>query len=103
MTDRIDVETRNPGEVAKRGDLFTRLKAIRARLSAESGTPENHIAADFTLLEMERIRPATIAEMLSVHGIGPKRLRLYGRQFLVECIAATIRKPHRSRGRIGPP
>jgi ATP-dependent DNA helicase RecQ len=62
--------------------LFDVLRELRLRLARERGIPAYLVFSDATLLEMAERRPATLGELGSVSGVGPKKLRVYGRAFL---------------------
>ena len=71
-------------------DLRTPLTRLRQRLEASlrlGGAKEQRVAAyvvfaDKTLIDMARRKPATVAEMGAVHGVGAAKLRQYGEVFL---------------------
>ena len=63
-------------------DLFTRLKALRREIAKERGVPAYLVFNDATLLEMVARRPQSEAQLAAVPGVGPKKLRSYGRAFL---------------------
>jgi ATP-dependent DNA helicase RecQ len=69
-----------PGEYD--GELFARLRALRRHLADERHVPAYMIFSDATLAEMAARRPGTEEELLAVSGVGPKKLALYGGQFL---------------------
>jgi ATP-dependent DNA helicase RecQ len=62
--------------------LFEELKKLRRRLADERGVPAYVIFSDATLLAMADRRPTNDAELLSISGIGPKKLATYGDAFL---------------------
>jgi ATP-dependent DNA helicase RecQ len=62
--------------------LFARLRALRRRLADERNVPAYVIFGDATLLEMAARRPTTEDELLTVSGVGPKKLARYGDVFL---------------------
>ena len=63
-------------------DLLSALKALRRDLAAERGVPAYVVFADATLIDMCRLRPATLDDMALVKGVGPKKLETYGAAFL---------------------
>ncbi len=83
-------DTRRPAEDA----LLPRLKALRKRLAAEKGVPAYTVFSDYTLQEMDRLRPQTKEELLAVGGVGEVKLRQYGEVFLREI--AGEEKPRRT-------
>jgi len=69
-------------------DLFERLRELRTALARERNVPPYVIFSDASLRDMARLRPASEAEFLRVHGVGEKKLADLGEAFL-ECIAGT--------------
>ena len=63
-------------------DLLSALKALRRDLAAERGVPAYVVFADATLIDMCRLRPASLDDMGLVKGVGPKKLETYGEAFL---------------------
>jgi ATP-dependent DNA helicase RecQ len=59
--------------------LWQRLKELRKALAAERGVPAYVVFSDATLLRIAQERPRTDAELLTISGVGPKKLQLYGR------------------------
>jgi len=71
-------ETPNPV-----GDpLFEALRALRRELAAEAQMPPYVIFHDATLREMAAARPATLAQLSEISGIGARKLEAYGDAFL---------------------
>jgi ATP-dependent DNA helicase RecQ len=64
--------------------LLERLKRTRRKLAEERQVPAYVIFSDATLLELVRLRPQTLDEMIRVSGVGPTKLERYGRHFLQE-------------------
>jgi ATP-dependent DNA helicase RecQ len=64
--------------------LLERLKRVRRKLADERKVPAYVIFSDATLLELVRVRPQTLADMIRVFGVGPAKLERYGRHFLQE-------------------
>ncbi|WP_363347497.1 DNA helicase RecQ [Methylocystis echinoides] len=62
--------------------ILAALKRKRRELAQEEGVPAYVIFADRTLIDMAEKRPATLDEMLSVHGVGERKLARYGDAFL---------------------
>ncbi len=67
---------------ARDGEAFEALRELRRRLADERGVPAYVIFNDATLLEMAASLPTTEAELLSIGGVGPKKLAQYGEVFL---------------------
>ncbi len=71
------------GEVADADkQLLASLKALRLSLAQERKVPAFVILHDTTLNEIARTRPATLDDMASINGIGPRKLEQFGRAFL---------------------
>ena len=62
--------------------VFSALRAHRLSLSRAQGVPPYVVASDRTLREMAVLKPRTLGELMSVHGIGPAKADRYGRGFL---------------------
>ena len=60
--------------------LFEKLKAWRTERAA--GKPAYTVCADRTLIDLVRRRPRTMEELAEIHGIGPTRLKAFGRELL---------------------
>jgi ATP-dependent DNA helicase RecQ len=63
-------------------DLFERLRAVRLQIARDRGVPPYVIFHDATLREMARIQPRSMAELLTVRGIGAKKADDLGETFL---------------------
>ncbi len=63
-------------------DLFERLRARRLELARAQGVPPYVIFHDATLREMVRMRPADLASLGRVPGVGQVKLDRYGEAFL---------------------
>ena len=72
------------GDPSRTGDqaLLDALKLLRRELARERGVPAYLVFSDATLLEMVVRRPASEAELLSVPGVGPRKLAVYGQELL---------------------
>lgn len=62
--------------------LLAELKGLRKTLAAERNVPAYVVFADATLIEMCRLKPASIDDLGLVKGVGPKKLGEYGAAFL---------------------
>ncbi|MEY4056175.1 MAG: helicase RecQ, partial [Pseudomonadota bacterium] len=67
--------------------LFEALRDLRRELAKEAGLPPYVIFHDATLREMAETRPANLAQLGEVGGVGSRKLAAYGEAFL-----ATIRQ-----------
>lgn len=62
--------------------LFEALRQCRLELSRDLGVPPYVIFHDSTLLEIARLRPATLEDMHLISGIGERKLEEFGEAFL---------------------
>lgn len=62
--------------------LFERLRAVRKEIAAEEHVPPYMVFSDKTLAGMSRNRPATLAGLRLVPGVGDYKLKKYGERFL---------------------
>jgi ATP-dependent DNA helicase RecQ len=62
--------------------LFDKLREVRRRLASEQGVPPYVVFHDSTLREMAQLRPASLAAMAEVSGVGTRKLEAYGPAFL---------------------
>jgi len=62
--------------------LFEALRALRRELAAEAQVPPYVIFHDATLREMAAARPASLAELGEIPGVGARKLEAYGDAFL---------------------
>ncbi|MCB2057800.1 MAG: HRDC domain-containing protein, partial [Novosphingobium sp.] len=71
------------GAVNPVGDpLFEALRALRRDRAAGLGVPPYVVFHDSTLREMAERRPATLAEMGEIGGVGARKLEAHGEAFL---------------------
>jgi ATP-dependent DNA helicase RecQ len=62
--------------------VYEFLKGVRRDIAKKRRTKPFRIFPDKTLLEMASKRPADIAELELIYGVGPKKLKRYGKLFL---------------------
>ncbi len=62
--------------------LFDALRGLRRELASEAGVPPYVIFHDSTLREMVAARPATLAALGAIAGVGARKLDAYGDAFL---------------------
>lgn len=62
--------------------LFAQLRSLRFEMAKESQVPPYVIFSDRSLKEMCRVMPTTESEMLSIEGVGKRRMELYGSKFI---------------------
>ncbi len=63
---------------------FERLRTLRLKLARERGWSAFRILFDTTLLEVARIRPRTIRELIRIKGVGEQKAVEFGEEFLAE-------------------
>jgi len=63
-------------------DLFRALRVRRSAIAKAEAVPAYVVLPDRSLIDMVSRRPATLAEMAEVHGIGEAKLARYGADFL---------------------
>jgi ATP-dependent DNA helicase RecQ len=68
----------------EQGQLFERLRALRAGLAAQGNVPAYVVFADKSLRDMVEKMPKTLEDMLDVHGVGEAKLKRFGDAFLAE-------------------
>jgi ATP-dependent DNA helicase RecQ len=64
--------------------LFERLRELRKQIAVEEKVPPYLVFSDKTLAGMSRNKPATLAGMRLVSGVGEYKLEKYGERFLAE-------------------
>ena len=88
---REDVLTPKPKGAARKipltprdadAELLGALKALRAAMAKAANQPAYVIFPDRTLIEMAQAKPATLAELSELHGVGEQKLQKYGAAFL---------------------
>ena len=62
--------------------LFDALRELRREIASEAGVPPYVVFHDSTLREMAACRPATVAALGGVSGVGSRKLEAYGDAFL---------------------
>lgn len=83
--EKISRQRRSKGQadLSEQDDLlFRALRGCRLSLARERGVPSYVIFHDRTLQEMAEQRPASLAEMSSISGVGERKLEDFGVQFL---------------------
>jgi len=67
--------------------LYENLKAARQKMAKTRRVPAYVIFHDRTLVELARVRPQSLEEMLEINGIGESKLKKFG-QTLLDVILA---------------
>jgi ATP-dependent DNA helicase RecQ len=63
---------------------FERLRTLRLELARKNNWPAFCVLQDATLLEIARLQPRTMRDLLEIKGMGPKRAEKYGKELLAE-------------------
>ena len=74
-------------ETDEQRELFERLRGLRKQLADAEGVPPYIVFSDAALRGMCVVLPRNDEEMLSVSGVGPAKLKRYGRAFMDEIAA----------------
>lgn len=80
--------------------LFSRLRATRKQVAEKEGLPPYAIFTNEQLAEVARRRPASLAALGEVPGLGEARLSKFG-ALLLEVIATHAQQPDQTGGRGG--
>jgi ATP-dependent DNA helicase RecQ len=62
--------------------LFEQLRAWRGRCAKEQSVPAYVVFHDATLRQIAAVRPATLAELSAINGVGESKLAKYGESIL---------------------
>lgn len=79
-----DKEKHRAGEIACDEALFEKLRALRKQLADERGVPPYIVFSDVALRQMARFYPQSESEFSRISGVGEKKLREFGGDFLGE-------------------
>ena len=69
-------------------DLYENLRATRQQMAKKRRLPAYVVFHDKTLIELARVKPQSLDEMLEITGIGESKLRKFGQELLNVIIAA---------------
>jgi superfamily II DNA helicase RecQ len=83
-----DVPAIRPAGAAPDGDLVERLRAWRRERAQADGVPAFHVLHDATLRALASARPASVAELATVKGLGPAKIEHYADDLLGMLAAA---------------
>jgi ATP-dependent DNA helicase RecQ len=70
-------------------ELFHKLSALRRQIAIDEGLPPYIICKDKTIIEMCKVLPTDSNSMLTISGMGSKKIDKYGSKF-IEVIKAHI-------------
>lgn len=76
-------------ETPEQAALFELLRKRRRKLADDQGIPPFMIFSDRTLHDMARLQPQTLADFLTVNGVGQAKLKKYG-QIMMDEIGAYL-------------
>ncbi len=62
--------------------LFENLKIFRTKIAKKNRTKSFKIFPDQSLMEMSKNRPKSLEEFSTIYGVGPKRLKKFGKIFI---------------------
>ena len=62
--------------------LFAKLRKLRKAIADEENIPPYVVFNDATLIEMAQLQPTTASELLTVNGVGVRKLERFGGPFL---------------------
>ncbi|MCP4707138.1 MAG: DNA helicase RecQ, partial [Planctomycetes bacterium] len=62
--------------------LFEALRAHRSMIAHNKGVPAFVVFGDASLRDMARRRPSSLSNFLGIHGVGQKKSRDYGKEFI---------------------
>jgi ATP-dependent DNA helicase RecQ len=79
-------------EQSLKEQLLELLVVLRRTIGQQQGVPPYLIFTDATLQDMAEKRPMTDADLLTISGVGERKLQLYGNAFLEEIRQFTLRK-----------
>jgi ATP-dependent DNA helicase RecQ len=75
---------------ATEAKIFEALRKLRRELAKDQGLAAYMVFADRTLLEMAERRPATLDDLRGIHGVGERKMALYGEAFLEAIAQAAV-------------
>ena len=84
---------RRTGDISCDELLFEKLRQLRKQLADERDVPAYIIFSDVALRQMARDYPASESEFARISGVGEKKLREFGAQFLAEIAAHLASNP----------
>jgi DNA helicase-2/ATP-dependent DNA helicase PcrA len=71
-------------------ELFEKLREWRSRVATEHGVPAYVVFTDATLTALAERRPTSTDDLLSIAGIGPRKIELYGAATLALLSGAAV-------------
>lgn len=99
ITEQVKTTVASKRKTVNSNSLFERLRKLRYRISLEENLPAYLIFNDATLKEMERVRPMSESEFLTISGVGQRKMEVYGDEFIAEILdfmGSKIKKPKKT-------
>lgn len=97
-TKRTKTRTRTTSRAKAPADsLFERLRRLRYKIAQEEDIPAYLVFSDATLKEIEKERPLSESDFLSVSGVGQRKLEVYGDEFMAEIMNFMGSKPKKAK------
>lgn len=84
LTKAPHIKSKKVDALNEENGLFEALKSLRLQIANEENVPAYIIFPNSTLQDMARKKPATIADLLGVSGVGKYKAEQYGKRFLDE-------------------
>lgn len=78
----LELDCQSSAESDSPKDLFCLLRQMRSALSKKLNVPPYIIARDSTLWQVSRELPTNERELLEIKGMGPKKVRAFGKDFV---------------------
>ena len=82
MIEKSTTQNRLKKEDLSGNELFETLRSWRLNKAREKGVPAFVVLTDVALAGIVALLPTNIEELLSVHGIGQKKMEQYGEELL---------------------
>jgi len=87
IVERVKAEKVKKPKKATSNTLFELLRKLRYKIALEENIPAYLVFSDATLKDMERERPMSASEFLTISGVGQRKLEVYGDEFIAEITA----------------
>ncbi len=84
VAEKSAASSSSSGLSSEEQELFERLRRLRRRLADEQNLPAYIVFSDATLREMAQRRPTTPEQFATISGVGEKKQKAYGGEFLKE-------------------
>jgi len=84
IVEKVKDERAKKPKKAKDNSLFERLRKLRYKIALEENIPAYLVFSDAALKDMERARPMSASEFLTISGVGQRKMEVYGDEFIAE-------------------